>query len=110
MSGKNTMTWAILGGIAFLFVVGCIIRFGLFGGMMFNYGMGFGMMGSGFGWMGFGMILFGLLVLAGFWFIFSGYRPHGFNLNDGALAIARERFARGEITKEEFERIRKDLE
>ena len=107
------MTWAILGGIAFLFAAGCIIRFGLFGGTFLRgglYGGGFGMMGGGFGLMGLGMILFGLLVLVGLWFIFSGYRPHGYAQNDGALIIARERFARGEITKEEFEKIRKDLE
>jgi putative membrane protein len=29
--------------------------------------------------------------------------------HNGALAIARERFARGEISKEEFDRIKKDL-
>ena len=107
------MTWAILGGIAFLFVAGCIIRFGLLGGTLFRggfYGGGFGMMGGGFSWMGLGMILFGLLVLAGLWFIFSGYRPHWYHQNDGAVTIARERFARGEITKEELEKIRKDLE
>jgi putative membrane protein len=28
---------------------------------------------------------------------------------NGALAIARERYARGEIGKEEFDRIKKDL-
>ena len=33
---------------------------------------------------------------------------HSHNDN-GALAIARERYARGEISKEEFDRIKKDL-
>jgi putative membrane protein len=33
---------------------------------------------------------------------------HSHNGN-GALAIARERYARGEIIKEEFDRIKKDL-
>ena len=84
----------------------------LFRETMFNYNSGFGMMGGsyGFGWMGFGMILFGLLVLAGLYFIFSSYRPHWSHRSDNALSIARERFARGEITQEEFDKIRKTLE
>jgi uncharacterized membrane protein len=28
---------------------------------------------------------------------------------NGAMAIARERYARGEISREEFDRIKKDL-
>ena len=113
MNGRNAMMLAIVGGAAFLLLAGCIIRFGLLGGMMMRggyYGMGSWMMGGGFGLMGIGMILFGLLILAGIYLVFSGYRPNWYSRSDGALAIARERYARGEITQEEYEKIRKSLE
>ena len=44
------------------------------------------------------------VVLLGVWF-FSRSAKRG----NGALAAVRERYARGEISKEEFDRIRKDL-
>ena len=44
------------------------------------------------------------VVLLGVWF-FSRSAKSG----NGALAAVRERYARGEITKEEFDRIKKDL-
>ncbi len=105
------MIWTIVGGAAFLLLAGCIIRFGLLGGLMMRGGYyGSWMMGGGFGLMGIGMILFGLLVLAGLYLVFSGYRPNWHSRSDSALAIARERYARGEITQEEYEKIRKSLE
>jgi putative membrane protein len=81
--------------------------------MMYNggyYGWGSGMMGGGFGWMSIGMLIFGLLVLAGIFLLFSSYRPHLYGRRDDALMIARERYARGEISQEEYEKIRKNLE
>ncbi len=81
--------------------------------------------GSGFGWAGmlFGglmMLLFwgGLIVLAslafralsrsGGWQSRGGSGPAGRN-EDNALAILKERYARGEIDKEQYERMRSDL-
>ncbi len=46
------------------------------------------------------------VVLLGVWFFSRSARIPGGN---GALAAVRERYARGEITKEEFDRIKKDL-
>ncbi len=74
------------------------------------------MMGPGFG-MGFGglgMILFwGLVLLGVVWIVqtlaqrppTSGSQREG----DRALEILRERYARGEIPREEFERLKQDL-
>ena len=56
------------------------------------------------------MILFWVLVVVGIvmiirWFIREGHERR----SDSALEILRQRYARGEINKEEFEGIKKDL-
>lgn len=92
---------------------GCLVRFGLFGGMMFRssyFGLGSGMMGGGFRFMGVGLVLFGLLVLASVFLVYSDIRPRYYSRRDDALLIARERYARGEITLEEYEKLRRSLE
>lgn len=83
--------------------------------------MGFNQVGFGFGfgWI-FMLIFWGLII----WAIFAlirgatgngfGYRgrhwdEHGRRGND-ALDILKERYAKGEISKEEFEKMKKDLQ
>ncbi len=65
------------------------------------------------GWlMPIGMVLmvafWGVVIGLGVWLISRWVRGSGSDGN-GALALARERYARGEISKEEFERLRRDL-
>lgn len=78
--------------------------------MMMDYdGMGWGW---GFGWIG--MILFWLvptlLVLAALKYLFAGKtRPGARHELDQALSILEERYARGEIGREEFMQKRDDL-
>ncbi|GJM43048.1 MAG: hypothetical protein DHS20C20_33300 [Ardenticatenaceae bacterium] len=74
---------------------------------------GFGM---GFGWFGFLMMaLFWVgIIAAAFWF-FSNLFPQHKQTTSGdaletAVAILKKRYARGEISKEEFEAMRHDLE
>ena len=62
------------------------------------------MMGMGGVWML--VLLTGLVVLV-VWIV-KGLFPQG-NSKDTALDIARERLARGEISHEEFEHMRRDL-
>lgn len=59
-------------------------------------------------WMAFGMVWFA--VFWGFivWVVLRVASPSG-DGRRGALDIAKERYARGEITREEFERLRSDL-
>lgn len=75
------------------------------------------MYGLGYGGMGIYMIVFWLIGLGilGFavygiiqWANKGGTRQN-VGLQDNALAILKERYARGEITREEFERVREDL-
>lgn len=72
--------------------------------MMMDYGMGWGW---GFGWIG--MILFWLvpilLVLVALKYSSTGKSRTGIGVHEGngkALAILEEKYARGEISREEF--------
>ncbi len=74
----------------------------------FGYG-GFGI-GGGFGMMFFGIIIIGLVV----YFLLKGQNGNRFTApqpvpNNEALDIAKSRLAKGEITTEEFETIKKSL-
>ena len=80
------------------------------------YGDGWGSMGS-WGWGGmFLMLLFGFGMIALIAWSIMGSRP-GQNLatsdgldSDRGLTILRERYARGEVTTEEFEQARETLD
>ena len=82
-----------------------------------GWGMGPGMMGGwGTGWFGgILMIVFWVLILVGLiflirWLIQSPGRDKTTgNGSNRALEILKERYARGEIDKEEFESKKKDL-
>lgn len=77
---------------------------------------GWGHMGGGMGW-GFGglfMILFWVAVIAAIvavarWW-FGGLSRDDLPPGQSALDVLKERYARGEIGKEEFERKKRDLE
>jgi len=78
---------------------------------MQDYQSGWGFMWEfhGFGWL-FMVLLFGLFV----WFVIAVLRrifspPGPVVRDDPALAILRERYARGDITDEEYQRKRKEL-
>ncbi len=82
-----------------------------FGHMMGDFGFGFGI-----GWMIFGLI-FWILIIVGLiflikWLIDQGKltRPVQPVQNESPLDVLKIRYARGEITKEQFEQMKKDLE
>jgi putative membrane protein len=67
--------------------------------------------GPGFGWIF--MLLFWALILLGImalarWLFYSGGPRSGSGRS--ALDILKERYARGEITREQYELMRRDLE
>jgi putative membrane protein len=55
-----------------------------------------------------GWLLILALVVAGVWWLATSLRSR-FARRDDALDILRERYARGEISREEFQARRKDL-
>ena len=72
-----------------------------------GWGMGSHMWGPAYmgmwGGMGLGMGLFWVLALVGVYMLFTTTRPNA--ELDRAKSIARERYARGEISEEEYKKI-----
>lgn len=83
--------------------------------MMWGYG-GYGMpWGFGFGWIGLIIMLFfwGSIIFLAFRLIqglFPAVRNSGHGRGQAAKAILDERYARGEITQEEYKRMLKDIQ
>lgn len=83
------------------------------GGNMMGYNNfnGYGNMMGNFGWGGLiiGFLLFILVIAVVIYAISSFNRPHNVASIDSAMEIAKQRYAKGEITKEEFESIKERL-
>ncbi|HHE54813.1 MAG TPA: SHOCT domain-containing protein [Caldithrix abyssi] len=65
----------------------------------------------GFG-MGFGWIISLILIAVGIWFVIrlnQNQNNKGDSLDQDPLEIVKNRYARGEISKAEFERMKNDL-
>jgi len=80
--------------------------------MMWN-NCGYGMMGWGFGGFMFFFIL--LIIIAIGIIIFLLLRNNkginiGYGSNEASLEILKKRYVKGEITKEDFEKMKKDIE
>jgi len=73
-------------------------------GMMDSYG--YGMMGGGWWIVG---LIFWLLVLIGLVLLIKYLWEGGAKREESALELLKKRYARGEISKEEFEEKKKDI-
>ncbi len=109
---KDVKTALIIGGV----IVGVVIILSTVSGLFGWQGNEFGMMGDfGWGWsMPIFMILFlGLIIWAVVALVSGLSRQDGSQSaggrRDSALEILKERYARGEIKKEEYEEKKRDL-
>jgi len=82
---------------------------------MWGWPMMGGFFGGGLGWIGmiFGLIFFVAIVIGIILLIVWLVRRTGYNITDktGAhsLEILKERYAKGELTKEQYENMKKEL-
>ncbi|MCL4535079.1 MAG: SHOCT domain-containing protein [Bacteroidetes bacterium] len=118
---SNIWKYVLIGLLVFVLVFAVALP--LVGGGGSRYGMGWGMMGPGMmggGW-GFGllgpivMLLLGVLVIGGMvWFVQTLARggstsSFGTTSGEAPLDILKRRYAAGEVTKEQFEEMRRTL-
>jgi putative membrane protein len=108
-------------GFGFLFALFSLILFYPLNAAQAQYGRygdwGTGMMGSwGMGWFGgIFMIVFWILILVGLVFLIrwlvqaTGKKENGTPRGSRAMEILKERYARGEIDKAQFEDMKRDL-
>ncbi len=81
---------------------------------MMNWGYGWGPGGWSWWWMGLAMLanwLLPLLLIAlVIWALLPGLRRHAAAGRSDALEVLRQRYARGEVTSEEFRRMKEELQ
>ena len=113
---KNVKMALIIGGAILAVLIVFHLVFGLiWGGQYGGWGMmGLGMMG-GCGWMWlmpfFGIFFLGLIIWTVVASLRSSSESGGQDLlkSDSALEVLKKRYARGDISKEEYEEKKKDL-
>ena len=93
---KNTLVWIFIAVIVVLFLIG---SFGMGGYGMMGFGMGFGFI--------FMLLFWGLVI----WLIVTLINSTQSNKKDDSdpLTILKKRFAKGEITKKQFEEMKKGI-
>lgn len=113
----SKIAWAVVIGVVLLIVL--IIGASLLAPVGWGGGYGWGGMMGGWGFPFFGMgaivmLLFWGLVIAGIvWLVQSLARSTGTGVStppaESPLEILKRRYAKGEITKEQFEEMQRDL-
>ena len=117
----NKTGWAVVLAVGALLVIMLVVA--PFAGVAAGRGYGWGMMGPGMmsGWGfpfmgGLGMLLFWLLIIGGVvWLVQSAARGAAGSSGmsaptaESSLDILKHRYARGEITKEQFAEMRQTL-
>jgi len=93
---KNTLLLILIGAVLLLFL---LAGFGMGGYGMMGFGMGFGFL--------FMLLFWGAVI----WLVVTLINSTQSNKEDNSdpLAILKKRFAKGEITKKQFEEMKKEI-
>ena len=92
---KNTLVWIFIAVIVALFLIG---SFGMGGYGMMGFGMGFGFI--------FMLLFWGLII----WVIVTLINASQSNKNElNSLTTLKRRYASGEITKKQYEGMKKEI-
>ncbi|HLD72773.1 MAG TPA: SHOCT domain-containing protein [Candidatus Nanoarchaeia archaeon] len=70
---------------------------------------GFGNWSGGWGYMLIGMVIWVLVIVGIIWLILRFINKERFSWGKKPLEILQERYAKGELTKTEFEKMKKEL-
>jgi putative membrane protein len=76
--------------------------------MINNFVPGFGWFGMGFGFV-FMILFWGLIIWLIVWIVTQSTKPKRVEKTESAIEILKKRFAKGEISKKQFEEMKKSL-
>jgi len=116
MAGRDSgkLILILLVAIVVIVIVGAFSMIGMMGGYGWGGMMGPGMMGwggMGYGWwMPWGGLIFLILLIVGLYLVFSGYHKPEQVSGSTAIKILKERYAKGEISEEQYQKMKTELE
>jgi len=106
VSGRTSWLW-ILVAIVILIAILPMLTWGSWGGYM---GGMMGMMGYGWSFMLLIPLAFLALIALGAYYLITGTGRRVWRSDSRALEMLKERYAKGEITREQYLRMREELE
>ena len=95
----------VVGAFSMVGMMGWYDGHGMMGGGMMNWG------GLGYGWwMPLGGASFLTILIVGLYLLFSAYHKPERSSGSGPIEILKERYAKGEITEEQYKKMKKEVE
>ena len=117
MAGKESekIILMLLAAIVVIIVVGAFSMVGMMGWYGGRGMMSGGMMnwrGLAYGWwMPLGGVAFLTILIVGLYLLFSAYhKPEYVSSGSGEIEILKERYAKGEMSEEQYQKMKKELE